>query len=309
MLPPSLADWIGQQMGQPLRQVRQVGGGCIHHAWRLELADGSLVFAKTNRASRLALLEAEAEGLNALAAAAKASPVQNTPLLIPQPLQLAEVDDAAILLLPWLPLQSRAANAAGHAWRQLGAGLARLHRASLAGHDGRFGWRQANFIGTAPQANAWSHDWGMFFQQQRLAPQLRWAQQQGQSLAGADALLAAVPRWLAHHKPDACLVHGDLWSGNAALLEGGGASLFDPAVHRGDREVDLAMARLFGGFPQAFFDGYEQEWPLPDDHRPRIDLYNLYHLLNHANLFGGSYWHDTARSIQALLHHWNGAQP
>jgi fructosamine-3-kinase len=113
-----------------------------------------------------------------------------------------------------------------------------------------------------------------------------------------------VPAWLAGHPAEPCLVHGDLWSGNASLLAGGGGALFDPAVYRGDREVDLAMAQLFGGFPPAFFAGYEAAWPLPEGHRQRVELYNLYHLLNHANLFGGSYWSQAERSIAALLRQW-----
>jgi fructosamine-3-kinase len=110
-----------------------------------------------------------------------------------------------------------------------------------------------------------------------------------------------VAGWLNGHGAEPCLVHGDLWSGNAGLLASGGGALFDPAVYRGDREVDLAMAQLFGGFPTAFFKGYEQEWPLPTGHRQRRELYNLYHLLNHANLFGGSYWDQAERSIRSLL--------
>jgi fructosamine-3-kinase len=97
------------------------------------------------------------------------------------------------------------------------------------------------------------------------------------------------------------LVHGDLWSGNAAMLADGRGAIFDPAVHRGDREVDLAMARLFGGFPQTFFAGYEEQWPLPKGHRRRVPLYNLYHLLNHANLFGDSYRAQAQATIDELL--------
>jgi fructosamine-3-kinase len=117
---------------------------------------------------------------------------------------------------------------------------------------------------------------------------------------GATRLLEALPAWLGRHQPEPCLVHGDLWGGNAGLLAAGGAAIFDPAVYRGDREVDLAMARLFGGFPATFFGGYQQEWPLPAGHQGRVELYNLYHLLNHANLFGGGYWQRSAASVEAL---------
>ena len=104
-------------------------------------------------------------------------------------------------------------------------------------------------------------------------------------------------------------MHGDLWSGNAALLADGRGALFDPAVYRGDREVDLAMARLFGGFPPGFFAGYEAAWPLPAGHRERVDLYNLYHLLNHANLFGGSYRSQAQACLEALLRRSTSGRP
>ena len=103
------------------------------------------------------------------------------------------------------------------------------------------------------------------------------------------------------HGAEPCLVHGDLWAGNGALLVDGRGAIFDPAVYWGDREVDLAMAHLFGGFPACFFAGYEGRWPLPPGHRQRREIYNLYHLLNHANLFGGGYWRQAQASIDALL--------
>ena len=166
---------------------------------------------------------------------------------------------------------------------------------------GWFGWGRDNFIGSGPQANGWLAHWADFFLQRRLAPQLQRAADSGHRLPGADALLKQLPAWLEGHHPDPCLVHGDLWSGNAALLQGGGGALFDPAVYRGDREVDLAMAQLFGGFPSSFFAGYNATWPLPPGHRQRVELYNLYHRLNHANLFGGGYEQQAQQSIAALL--------
>ena len=291
-----LAAWLLRELGQELRAMAPVSGGCIHCAWRLELADGGLLFAKTNRAALLPVLAAEADGLRALASAP-------TGLRIPSPLRLAELDGTALLLLSWLNLADRPADPE-RAWRHVGAELAALHRCSLVGHDGRFGWGQDNFIGSGPQANGWQDSWGRFFAEQRLGPQLAWAGRSGHRLAEADALLEQVPAWLAGHPAEPCLVHGDLWSGNASLLAGGGGALFDPAVYRGDREVDLAMAQLFGGFPPAFFAGYAAAWPLPAGHRQRVELYNLYHLLNHANLFGGSYWSQAERSIGALLRQW-----
>ena len=293
-----MARWLSEQ-GLDLQGMQPVGGGCSHRTWRLDLRDGSRCFAKTNRAPLLPVLQAEADGLAAMREAARFEPTGGPMPTIPEPLALAEREGEAVLLLSWLELEG----GSRQGWQDLGAGLARLHRASLVNGETRFGWDQNNFIGSGPQANTWHGNWARFFTEQRLGVQLQQAEAAGRLLAQADGLLEQVPVWLKDHQPNACLVHGDLWSGNAGLLAGGGAALFDPAVYRGDREVDLAMARLFGGFPQAFFEAYNKEWPLPEGHLQRVELYNLYHLLNHANLFGGGYWQQSAASIEALLRH------
>ena len=114
-------------------------------------------------------------------------------------------------------------------------------------------------------------------------------------------MLERLPQWLAGHRCQPALVHGDLWSGNAGLLADGAAAIFDPACYWGDREVDLAMAQLFGGFPPAFFEGYVGTWPLEPGAAKRVALYNLYHLINHANLFGGDYLRQAQASINDLL--------
>ena len=294
-LEPRLPDALAASL--PVRRLTSVGGGCIHAAWRLELEGGTSLFAKTNRPGALAMLQAEADGLRALAEVAAGG------LTIPAPLALGEFDGQALLVLPWLELNGRGSS---DAWQQLGADLARLHRASrpLNGDLG-FGFGADNFIGSGPQPNGWLADWGTFFAQRRLAPQLEMLRRSGVRLEGSDRLLQQVPGWLSAHEDEPVLVHGDLWSGNAGLIAGGGGALFDPAVYWADREVDLAMAQLFGGFPAAFFAGYQRTWPLPPGAEGRVELYNLYHLLNHANLFdggpGGSYGRQAQATIQRLL--------
>jgi fructosamine-3-kinase len=299
----ALAPWLAERLGLTLRDRQPVGGGCIHRAWRLRLESRgpgpSCLFAKTNRPEALPLLAAEADGLAALAAAAEGSG-----LLVPQPLALGLVGGEAVLVLPWLDLGLGPGADHARTWAAVGAGLARLHRRSLVAplrpddRLGAFGWCRDNVIGTAPQANGWMGNWSRFFAERRLAPQLETLARSGRSLAAAAALLGQLDGLLAGHQPDACLVHGDLWSGNLDVLAGSCqpglvgspravGALFDPAPYRGDREVDLAMARLFGGVPQAFFEGYGQEWPLPPGHEQRAPLYNLYHQLNHANMVPG----------------------
>jgi len=304
-LPPAnlLAPWLKQQLGEdgPVELVAQrpVAGGCSHRAWQLKLADGRQWFLKGNGAEALPLLLAEAEGLRALARWAR------PPLLVPEPLGVGLLAGQALLLLPWLVLGGASGDgrASSDSWFGVGAGLAALHRdsAEAGASEDRFGWSRDNVIGSSPQINAWDTNWARFFVDCRLAPQLRWAAQQGRPQRGAQQLLELVPHWLGGHQVQPALVHGDLWSGNAALLAGGGGALVDPAVYWGDREVDLAMAQLFGGFPQAFFAGYDSSWPLEPGSQERVALYNLYHLLNHANLFGGSYGAQAQSSIDSLL--------
>jgi len=311
-----LADWLAENLGVRPVGRRPVGGGCIHSAWCLTVLpsggpaaalrpappfSGGRLFAKTNTLEALPLLKAEAEGLDALACAAA-----GTDLRVPAPLAVGGAGSQAVLVLPWLELEGSASGIAPGAWSPLGVALASLHRSSLerpctpGDRPGRFGWPRDNAIGAGPQANGWLDSWGRFFAERRLAPQLKRLESRIGALRGGQALLERVPDWLDGHGADPCLVHGDLWSGNAAIDSSGHGVIFDPAVHRADREVDLAMARLFGGFPAPFFAGYGATWPLPAGHRRRVPLYNLYHLLNHANLFGGSYA-DQAQAVIAEL--------
>ncbi len=286
---------MASELDETLLGMTPVGGGCIHSSWCLRLASGRQLFAKTNTAERLPLLQAEVEGLRALAAWAK------PPLQLPQPLALNALDGQAVLVLSWLDLKAGGGSSAG--WRQLGESLARLHRASASSNGGRgYGLEHDNFIGLSPQRNGWQSDWAGFFRSARLEPQLCWAAAAGQELQGAARLLELLPQWLNGHGAEPVLVHGDLWSGNAALLRGGDGALFDPACHWADREVDLAMAQLFGGFPPAFFAGYAAHWSLPPGAGERQRIYNLYHLLNHANLFGGGYWQQAQQSLDSILH-------
>ena len=172
-------------------------------------------------------------------------------------------------------------------WAALAQMLAILHRQT----GPRFGWQRDNWIGGSPQPNGWLESWPEFFAVRRLGAQRELARRHGLPAALLDALAAViegVPRLLAGHRPAPSLLHGDLWSGNWLAAEEGPV-LIDPAVYFGDRECDLAMTRLFGGFGAAFYSAYEAAWPLPAGATRRVELYNLYHVVNHANLFGGGY--------------------
>ena len=172
-------------------------------------------------------------------------------------------------------------------WPAMGRMVAALHRNT----SDRYGWETDNWIGLSPQPNGWSDDWAGFFWDMRLMPQLR--------RAGIAIDERKTKRILEGHRPKASLLHGDLWSGNAGFTPQGPV-IFDPAVYYGDREADLAMTELFGGFPAPFYSSYRKEFPLEPGYERRKHLYNLYHLLNHLNLFGGGYRAQVERALGFL---------
>lgn len=279
---------IARATGAPfgIRHATPASGGCIHSSWVLE--SGAIrYFAKTNDGGFAAAFAAEADGLRALAEAG---------IRVPRPIAAGEAGGAAFLVLEHLAL--------GHggdaAFRELGRALARLH-----GHHGaEFGWHRDNFIGLTPQSNARRTSWAGFWQRERLAPQLELAARNGHRGAlqtlGAQ-LVDAVPKLLAGHAPAPSLLHGDLWGGNAGFLADGTPVVFDPAVYYGDAEADLAMTELFGGFPASFHEGYREARPVDAGYRLRRELYNVYHVLNHLNLFGGGYRAQAERMMARLL--------
>ena len=175
-------------------------------------------------------------------------------------------------------------------WAAMGRMLAKLHRQ----HGERFGWHRDNFIGRSPQMNGWRDDWPTFFRECRIEPQLEMARKNGFAIN-----LHGVERMLENHHPKPSLLHGDLWAGNAGFIEDGPV-LFDPAVYYGDREADLAMTELFGGFPAEFYAAYNEAYPLDAGYEKRKHLYNLYHLLNHLNIFGGGYLGQVEATLRLL---------
>jgi fructosamine-3-kinase len=205
-----------------------------------------------------------------------------------------EADNEAFLVLEHLDMRGSGDYAA------LGRSLAQVHSV----HCESFGWRRDNYIGKTPQLNPRSSSWGSFWRDARLAPQLALARRKRLGaglLRKGERLAAAVPYLLSEHGPSPSLLHGDLWSGNAGFLASGAPVLFDPAVYWGDREADLAMTELFGGFPPDFYSAYAEIAPLDSGYARRKPLYNLYHVLNHANLFGGGYAAQAERMIDGLL--------
>lgn len=283
----SIARDIAAHSGAPFAIVRReaVGGGCINDAWQVSGSDGRRYFVKLNDAARAAMFAAEFEGLEEIR--------RSGTVRVPAPLCHGAAAGRA-----WLVLEHLALRANGDAER-LGRELAAMHRCTRAEH----GWHRDNTIGATPQRNTGTSDWTRFWQTQRLGYQLELAAAAGygKRLRGGEHLLAELPALLAGHEPPASLLHGDLWSGNHAYAADGAPVIFDPAVYYGDRETDIAMTELFGGFPDAFYRAYRADYPLETGYEVRKVLYNLYHVLNHLNLFGSGYLSQAETMIARLL--------
>lgn len=259
------------------------GGGCINEAYLLH-GDTKSYFVKLNDRSAAAMFAAEFRALETITSA--------NAIRAPHPIALGQFAGRAFLVLEAIEFGAAPAD-----WSAMGEQLATLHRKV----SDRFGWPEGNYIGSSPQCNAWADDWATFFREQRLRPQLEMAKRRGSPIRGADNLLAAVDDLLADHHPEPSLLHGDLWGGNAGHDASGSPVIYDPASYYGDRETDLAFTEMFGGFPPSFYAAYDRAWPRAAGFEQRKALYNLYHVINHANLFGGGYQSQAESVIRQLL--------
>ena len=265
---------------------RPVSGGDIHRAYRVDSASGPL-FIKTNTDCSLEQFQAELAGLEALG--------DTGCIRVPKPLAIGQAGAMAYLVLEWLDLLPPDA----HSATRMGQGLAALHCHSA----GYFGFPSDNYIGLTPQPNSPTGSWVGFFCEHRLGFQLDLAISKGFQFLRDDGrrLVNELDTLFAGHDPMPSLLHGDLWGGNWASLNSGEPVIFDPAVYYGDRETDLAMTRLFGGFSDNFYTAYQVAWPMSAGWQWRSELYQLYHVLNHANLFGAGYARDAQARIKRLL--------
>ena len=273
----------GDKLSSPA--VENVGGGCINQAYRVR-TDSKDYFVKLNDKNLADMFVAEAEGLAELASA-KA-------IAVPSVVCYGIVEQYSYLVLDWFE------TGIGGNDSHFGEQLATLHRHEKA----QFGWHRDNTIGATHQPNDWTADWVSFWQQQRLGFQLELAEKNGHGgklqTLGAQ-LLERIPDFFTDYQARPSLLHGDLWSGNYASLKNGEIIIFDPAVYYGDREADLAMTELFGRFPADFYAAYNATYPLDSGYSVRKQLYNLYHIINHLNLFGGGYHGQSLRMLESLL--------
>lgn len=288
-LPNSLIDELENRLEGEINSHASVGGGCIANGGRIEVGDRSY-FLKWGPMEVARTFPGEAAGLEALGAA-------------PGPVVVPDVEIVAasaenrpgFLVLEWI----NAGRQGLKFWETFGEGLAELHQ-----HTGdRYGFEQDNFIGRLPQANTWASSWPRFFRAHRLEPQVRMAREQGRWQGDWSEPLETLYRRLPDllpKDPPASILHGDLWSGNFMVSAVGGPVLIDPAAYYGHREADLAMTELFGGFDDRFYDAYTAVWPLEPGYETRREVYNLYHLINHLNHFGGGYASSVASTLASF---------
>lgn len=274
--------WLEQHGFGSLRSCESVSGGCINQAVRLETTSGERFFLKSNASSPADMFFREAEGLRELM-------VEGAPR-VPE---VFLVREQAILMEDLQP----APRAEGY-WAQFGRQLAELHQH----HAPLFGFAEDNYLGSTPQKNTQEEDGCKFFAEHRLIYQVRLARKDGKLGRGDARGVERLADQLRDRIPDqpASLLHGDLWSGNAITDDQGDPALIDPAVYYGWAEADLAMTALFGSFPETFYSAYQDVRPLEQGFRDRYPVYNLYHLLNHLNLFGGHYRGQVRRTLERL---------
>ncbi len=271
-----------------VRAVQSLTGGDINAAFRLQDADNSY-FVKLNRLERVAMFAAEFAGLQELART-------HHTLRIPEPVVYGQTDTHCFLVLEYLELGRFSAVSE----RLLGQQLAYLHQQVQP----YFGWHRDNTIGSTLQRNTQSNDWLSFWREQRLGFQLQLAAKNGYGgrlQSTGERLCSELGALFTDYTPLPSLLHGDLWAGNAATDTQGNPVIFDPACYYGDREADVAMTELFGGFSRDFYAAYKATWSLNEGYSVRKSLYNLYHILNHLNLFGSAYLRQAETMITKLL--------
>ena len=257
--------------------TRTVSGGCINQTWIVRTSSGSAFFVKANSSAHQDIFEIEVDGLRALQ--------QTNTLRVPEVVTWGSVGDTCFLILEAIKSSSRSRDYQ----QSLGRGLAQLH---IASRTSEYGWPIDNFIGETPQPNSRCTSWLKFWRENRLEFQLRLAESNGYGgrlTKLGFRLCEQLDRWIDDSDLASCLLHGDLWSGNHIADQSGNPVLIDPAVYQGHYEAEFGMISLFGGVDGQFYGAYEELLPFDEGHEDRIAIYRLYHLLNHANLFGSSY--------------------
>ena len=283
----SIEEAISQSTNEEFKMAKSapLSGGSISRSQCISGKDGRQFFCKANELSFLPFFQAEAVALKQ---------IEDTDTIrVPQVISVGKTSSESFLVLEFI--KEGATTSQGQ--HMMGKLLGSMHKSQQP----YFGWVQDNCIGSTPQPNPRSEDWVDFYGQYRLQHQLKLAAQRGRSFDKAEKLLLNLKYFFENYSPHPSLLHGDLWGGNASYDSSGNPFIFDPATYYGDREADIAFTYMFGGFSSSFYQGYEDEYPLDEGFKHRKILYNLYHELNHFNLFGGGYASSAQSSIDQLV--------
>ena len=287
-LSPIEINEICEELGETYpKSIEQVHGGDIHNAWRIEFSNKKLFLKRNIRNKKF--LEFEKYCLQDLRKF-----INQENLIIPEVITYKEIKNVEILLIDWIDMQNLNQ-------KTLGKGLGEMHLKSAQSNPKMFGYPIEGFIGITDQKKGWENNWIDCFLNLRIIPQLSILKSNVLDKETINKVKEKIKTELLKHKPINSLVHGDLWSGNVGTDKNGKGVIFDPASWWADNEVDIAMTKLFGGFEKEFYGEYHKIFPIKEGFDKRIIIYNFYHILNHANMFGGSYFNQVKNYAKSIL--------
>ena len=287
-LSPIEINEICEELGETYpKSIEQVHGGDIHNAWRIEFSNKKLFLKRNIRNKKF--LEFEKYCLQNLR-----KYINQENLVIPEVIAYKNIKNIEILLIEWIDMHN-------FEQKKLGKGLGELHLKSAESNPKMFGFPVEGFIGTTDQKKGLEDNWIDCFLNLRIIPQLLSLKSRILDKEIINKVKEKIKSELLNHKPINALVHGDLWSGNAGMDKNGKGVIFDPASWWADNEVDIAMTKLFGGFRKEFYEEYHRIFPIKNGFEKRIIIYNFYHILNHANMFGGGYLNQVEDYVKAIL--------
>ena len=287
-LSPIEINEICEELGETYpKSIEQVHGGDIHNAWRIEFSNKKLFLKRNIRNKKF--LEFEKYCLQNLR-----KYINQENLVIPEVIAYKNIKNIEILLIEWIDMHN-------FDQKKLGKGLGELHLKSAESNPKMFGFPVEGFIGTTDQKKGLEDNWIDCFLNLRIIPQLLSLKSRIVDKEIINKVKEKIKSELLNHKPINALVHGDLWSGNAGMDKNGKGVIFDPASWWADNEVDIAMTKLFGGFRKEFYEEYHRIFPIKNGFEKRIIIYNFYHILNHANMFGGGYLNQVEDYVKAIL--------
>ena len=287
-LSPIEINEICEELGETYpKSIEQVHGGDIHSAWRIEFLNKKLFLKRNIRNKKF--LEFEKYCLQNLR-----KYINQENLVIPEVIAYKNIKNIEILLIEWIDMHN-------FDQKKLGKGLGELHLKSAESNPKMFGFPVEGFIGTTDQKKGLEDNWIDCFLNLRIIPQLLSLKSRILDEEIINKVKEKIQSELLNHKPINALVHGDLWSGNAGIDKNGKGVIFDPASWWADNEVDIAMTKLFGGFRKEFYEEYHRIFPIKNGFEKRIIIYNFYHILNHANMFGGGYLNQVEDYVKAIL--------